>query len=160
MTFRPKSSKRKKGKTMKTLQTAPQTALDKDSAMRQNHSLTSITLALAGLIFVFGFIGCPNDAGGGGGSGGKTSVYVAGWESNGSNSVAKHWKNGMATALTDGSNDAIARSIYIVGLDVYVAGYESNGSKDVAKYWKNGTATALSDGSNDASAYSIYVVQE
>ena len=42
-----------------------------------------------------------------------TDVYVAGYENNGTKDVAKVWKNGVGTSLTDGSNWAIARSIFV-----------------------------------------------
>ncbi len=84
-------------------------------------------------------------------------MYVAGYESNGIKDVAKVWKNGVATSLTNGSNDAVANSVFVLGTDVYVAGYEKKGTKTVAKVWKNGVATSLTNGSNDARANSVYV---
>ncbi len=42
-----------------------------------------------------------------------TAVYVAGREGN----VAKYWKNGVATSLTDGVNLATAKSIFVSGQD-------------------------------------------
>jgi len=42
-----------------------------------------------------------------------TDVYVAGFENNGTKDVAKVWKNGVATSLTDGTNWATARSIFV-----------------------------------------------
>jgi hypothetical protein len=38
---------------------------------------------------------------------------VAGYESNGTNHVAKVWKNGVATALTSGANPANAYGIFL-----------------------------------------------
>jgi len=80
-------------------------------------------------------------------------VYVAGYEYNGSEisrlfygsyitdgrSIAKFWKNGVATTLTNGQNNASACAITVVGNDVYVAGYDGN----VAKCWKNGVANIV-----------------
>ena len=85
---------------------------------------------------------------------GLRAVYVAGSEGN----VAKYWKNGVATSLTNGVNSASARSIFVISQDVYVAGSESNGVNSVAKYWKNGNVTDLTDGSSDATARSVFVV--
>jgi hypothetical protein len=42
------------------------------------------------------------------------NVYVAGYETNASNkTVAKIWKNGEEQALTDGTKDAYAMSIFV-----------------------------------------------
>ena len=72
-------------------------------------------------------------------------------------SVAKIWKNGVPTALTNGANDARAYSVFVFGTDVYVAGYENNGTKDIAKIWKNGVASSLTNGTQNAAAYSVFV---
>ena len=63
------------------------------------------------------------------------------------------WKNGVAQKLTDGTNEAGARSVYVSGSDVYVAGYDGN----VATVWKNGVAQNLTDGTYEAKANSVFV---
>lgn len=84
-------------------------------------------------------------------------VYVAGFEKRGTNRTAILWKNGVPIDLTDGTDDAYASSVYVMGSDVYVAGMEYYGAKQIAKVWKNGEPTALTDGTNDAYAYSVFV---
>jgi hypothetical protein len=87
-------------------------------------------------------------------------VYAAGYESNGSKTVAKVWKNGAATSLTDGTKAADAKAMYVSGSDVYVAGNEVNSSGNaVAKVWKNGVATSLTDGTYTARVRSLFVVE-
>ncbi|MBK8522387.1 MAG: hypothetical protein WAT20_10135 [Ferruginibacter sp.] len=70
-------------------------------------------------------------------------VYVAGYEFGGTEFVAKIWKNGVATSLTNGSFDARANSIFVSGADVYATGWEYNGTVNQAKLWKNGAPTTL-----------------
>jgi hypothetical protein len=92
-----------------------------------------------------------------------SDVYVAGFElSSSGHPTAKYWKNGAMTALSDGSKDTYAESIFVSGSDIYVAGYgwkgpAGPGNKDVAKYWKNGILVDLTDGTKQAQAYSVYV---
>lgn len=94
-----------------------------------------------------------------------SDVYVAGKGKeynnnypNGTNDIAKYWKNGSMIKLTDGSNTASANLIAISGSDLFVAGYESNATNYlVAKYWKNGSAVVLSDGSNNAQINAIAI---
>jgi hypothetical protein len=71
--------------------------------------------------------------------------------------VARIWKNGIATALSKGTNNAGITGVFVLDTDVYAAGYEYNGIKYVAKVWKNGVGTALTDGTNGAAAYSVFV---
>ena len=87
------------------------------------------------------------------------NVYAAGSERvSASVYLAKTWKNGVATDLTNGSFDAQAASIYVSGTDVYACGYERNvGGFLIAKYWKNGIATSLTGGTTNARAFSIFV---
>ena len=93
---------------------------------------------------------------------------MAGVDYNGSIDVAKYWKNSIPVTLTDGREDAEAKSIAVSGTDVYVEGTEWNGKsyqdafgythkKSLAKYWKNGQPVNLTDGTEDAEAKSIAV---
>lgn len=83
--------------------------------------------------------------------------YVAGYESNGVNYIAKIWKNGTAQNLTDGTESAYAQSVFVYDGDVYAVGFEYNGTNHVAKLWKNGTVQNLTDGSKNAKANSVFV---
>ena len=94
-------------------------------------------------------------------------VYVAGYEvSNTSNNtqrqVAKVWKNGAGTSLTDDNGYANAFGIAVKGSDVYVAGFQAainNGTlaNYTATIWKNGVATSLTDGKLLAEAHAVAV---
>lgn len=71
-----------------------------------------------------------------------TDVYVAGMVSNGTVDIATLWKNGVATALSDGTSEAEVWAMALDGTDVYVAGSLAG----TATYWKNGTAVPLAGG--------------
>lgn len=98
-----------------------------------------------------------------------SDVYVAGWtyeqiELSPNNylicPIAKLWKNGVETWLTDGiTMCSVAESLVVSGGDVYVSGYAAmNGQGSapyIAHYWKNGKAVPLTDGIHGAKAFSI-----
>ena len=112
------------------------------------------------IMIVLGFCSCQKEISNTAARTTEVDVYVAGMENNGRGvGVAKYWKNGQALALTDGTKEAWANSITVVGSDVYVAGGDvtDNGNGIIAKYWKNGSPVALTDGSNWADAMSIAV---
>ena len=89
------------------------------------------------------------------------NVYVVGEYLRDGTWFGAFWKNGVAQNLTDGTRNAIARSVYVSGSDVYVAGYEKYGEGNlfIAKLWKNGVARNLNnaDGSQSAHALSVFV---
>jgi hypothetical protein len=89
------------------------------------------------------------------------NVYLAGFQYIGGNySIARIWKNGVPTDLTNSNGRASANSIAVYKGDVYVAGYDNNGNggNTVAKYWKNGVPVSLTNGNREASANSILIV--
>lgn len=64
-------------------------------------------------------------------------IYTAGYKTPGGKAVATVWKNGTELyTLTDGTNDAWARSVYVADGTVYVAGYEQQPDGVVAKLWR------------------------
>ena len=69
---------------------------------------------------------------------GKPIVFVAGNEWNGEINIAKCWIDGQEFALSDGTQDARANSIFVADDDVYVAGYDGG-----PVYWKNFTEIRL-----------------
>lgn len=71
--------------------------------------------------------------------------------------VAKYWKNGVGTFLTDGANMSSAAAIAVVGRNIYVSGYESVNNIQVVKLWKNGVGTSLSDGITSAQVSAMAV---
>ena len=76
-------------------------------------------------------------------------IYVVGYEVNDeSKRVAMIWKNGVGTALTDGTKNAYANAIVVSGTDVYVAGQEDG----LPTLWKNGAASRLYNNSSYDSA--------
>lgn len=86
----------------------------------------------------------------------ETDLYIAGYITSGTHTIATYWKNGAPTYLTQGETDARARAIHVSGSDIYIAGFERNTTKSVAKYWKNGTEISLTDGQNNANTMDIF----
>ena len=73
----------------------------------------------------------------------EVDIYVAGYENSGTKDAAKVWKNGKELyELTDGSKDAGAYSVFVVGSNVYTAGNDGN----VAKVWKNDKEREVTSG--------------
>jgi hypothetical protein len=75
---------------------------------------------------------------------------IAGYEYSGSMRVAKYWKDGVVTYLSDGTKDVQALSVSVSGSDVFVVGVEKteSGGYDwdntkMPKFWKNGTAVGM-----------------
>lgn len=61
-------------------------------------------------------------------------IYTAGYKTPSGKSVATVWKNGSELyALTDGTNDAWAYSVFVDNGTVYAAGYEQQGDAIVGQ---------------------------
>jgi hypothetical protein len=89
-------------------------------------------------------------------------VYICGYERNLNNRlVAKYWKNGVPVNLTDGTKNADAKDIFILGTDIYIAGYEVNDAgRSIGKYWKNGIPANITDENNNGELRSIHVTSK
>ena len=104
------------------------------------------------LVTLFFFSSCSKSSSGGGGSTSPTDslvadVYVSGYEFNGTVYVAKLWKNGVATNLSDGKKNAAATGVCVKGADVYVSFTDNQGGAvPIAKVWKSGTVITLGNG--------------
>jgi hypothetical protein len=92
---------------------------------------------------------------------GNETVHLAGHvRAESGYNKAVYWSGSIAVELTDGSKDAEAHGICVVGNDVYVCGYEDSqtfGGVRVAKYWLNGVEVMLGSGEEDSEAYDIRV---
>lgn len=84
-------------------------------------------------------------------------IYTAGYKTPAGKAVATVWKNGSELfTLTDGTNDAWARSVCVAGGTVYTVGYEQQAGKTVAKLWENGTLKyTLGSGVGSSYAYAV-----
>jgi len=82
-----------------------------------------------------------------------TDVYVVGGEDTAPATVAKIWKNGVATSLPNGS---YAKSVFVSGTDVYAVGNEIIATTGYARMWKNGVVTSLSANASDASSVFVF----
>jgi hypothetical protein len=78
--------------------------------------------------------------------------------------VAKLWKNGRETDLSDTAayHHEEAHSVCVSGGDVYVAGFQEDDDYSRpravhAKLWKNGAGAILDDGENETYAVSVHV---
>jgi hypothetical protein len=65
--------------------------------------------------------------------------------------IACYWKNGQRFALTDETQDAEVRSLFITDEHIYAAGVLN----DQAVYWQDGVATTLSHAKSVANSISI-----
>lgn len=85
----------------------------------------------------------------------QNDVYMAGhlYTPGQSIGTACYWKNGQRVNLTDGSANAVAKSVFVTEAHVYVAGMINN----QAVYWKDGDVTALTTTGTNSMANSIFV---
>ena len=84
-----------------------------------------------------------------------TTLYVVGYENNGTADVARVWtcdtakpfvfKSFTATAMTDGTSDARAEHLLVSGTNLYVSGNEAKDGVDVAKIWRHDVAAPFAD---------------
>jgi len=86
-------------------------------------------------------------------------VYLVGGQRNPAGIyVAMYWKNGAATALTDGTRHAYATGVEVVGADVYIVyGEQTAAGKQQVKLWKNGTITNITDGTLNTTSSDLVV---
>jgi hypothetical protein len=87
----------------------------------------------------------------------NNDIYMAGTVSSANNtSIACYWKNKQRVDLTDGSEDALTRSVFVTDKHVYIAGMMNH----QAVYWKDGEMIALTTEGTNSMANSIYVQGE
>ncbi len=114
-------------------------------------SLNGKSLSAVIMVVMFVFTSCiknlPPIFKGGHSHSGEPTVFVAGYESNGTYNVAKYWIDGQEIKLSDGTRDASANSLVVSNNDVYIAGSDSG-----AVYWKNNSEIRL-PGNNASSIF-------
>jgi hypothetical protein len=79
-----------------------------------------------------------------------TDVYVAGSELISGTTVARVWKNAVATTLSNVYSDA--KSVFVSGTDVYVVGRQGG----TPTIWKNGVATNLSNVNDETRSVFVF----
>jgi len=101
------------------------------------------------LLFVFSIMSCSNSNDDSSNNEEKASVkdiYVCGYEKKSSTGrfIATVWKNGIATSLTNGTNNAVVNDVAVAGNDVYAVGFEEDANGvQTARLWKNGLQASL-----------------
>lgn len=89
-----------------------------------------------------------------GGSSGSVAeiVYISGYEESAGFSISKIWKDGVATALTDGTHASSLSSLFLSGTDVFVGGTDYDSiTGEIGKHWKNNEGTAVDRIASDSS---------
>lgn len=85
------------------------------------------------------------------------NIYLGGFlYSNTEPNIACYWKNQKRIDLTDGSVNAIVRSVFVTDDHVYAAGMIN----DQAVYWKDDVVTLLTSGDNYSMANAIFIKGE
>lgn len=85
--------------------------------------------------------------------------YTCGSEVIGGRYVARVWRNGVPTTLSNSSNHTFAVGVTAEGSDIYVVGYEIKPGGDRIKVWRNGVETEYTgdaDWRDHANSITIY----
>jgi hypothetical protein len=93
-----------------------------------------------------------------------SDVHLVGYGYNDTGTVvARYWKNGQPTMLSNRPMGGQGTSVFVSGSDVYVAGFDITStvpglaSTATAKYWKNGSEVLYVDPQRYSRAEGIYV---
>ncbi len=77
-------------------------------------------------------------------------IYVVGRiDSPNGDYIAKVWKDGIPTVLSDNATSSVAQDILVSGNDIYIVGSEILENHSVARIWKNGLGENLSESASD-----------